>query len=122
MHSLGYAHLDIKLENILLDEFFNIKLADMGICENVAQTMGYSHRRKGTVNYMAPEVVSLTKNDTYSAFAADVYSLGVTIYIMLTGEFPTPQGIQINLMTGESDSGTTVSGIDMESSETMKSE
>lgn len=30
VHSLGYAHLDIKLENILLDKFFNIKVADLG--------------------------------------------------------------------------------------------
>jgi carbon catabolite-derepressing protein kinase len=30
MHSQGFAHLDIKLENILLDEYFNIKVADMG--------------------------------------------------------------------------------------------
>lgn len=30
MHSLGLAHLDIKLENILLDEFFNVKVADLG--------------------------------------------------------------------------------------------
>ena len=121
MHSLGYAHLDVKLENILLDEFFNIKIADMGSCENVALTMGNSGKRRGTILYMAPEVVNLAKNGSFNAFAADVYSLGISIFVMLTGEFPTPQEIRNNLMTCESDKRTTTSDMDIETYENFKS-
>lgn len=88
IHNLGYAHLDIKLENILLDEFFNIKVADMGSSVQVSDNYGFTNRRRGTIRYMAPEVVALKAGEEFNALAADVYSLGITIFLMLTGEFP----------------------------------
>jgi len=106
MHDLGFAHLDIKLENILLDEFFNTKLADLGswIQFNTRETK--VDRRRGTVFYMAPEVYNLKSGEEYLPMPADIYSLGITIYVMLTGDFPTQQFGKIYMPTWDSDNKT----------------
>ena len=88
MHSQEFVHLDIKLENILLDQFYNVKLADMGCAMDVSDSEGRSDRRRGTPQYMAPEVTGLAKGCSYDAFAADMYSIGVALFVMLVGEFP----------------------------------
>jgi serine/threonine protein kinase len=93
MHAQGYAHLDVKLENILLDEFFNIKLADLGSSVDVSSTSGLTNRRRGTQMYMSPEVVDLKLGDEFNAFKADVYWLGITLYVLLVGDFPSPNEI-----------------------------
>lgn len=77
IHSQEYAHLDIKLENILLDKYFNTKVADLGAAVNVSKTKGRTYHRRGTILYMAPEVLNLKSGETFDAFAADIYSLGV---------------------------------------------
>ena len=48
---------------------------------------------------MAPEVANLKPKQKFNAMAADIYSLGVTIFVLLTGEFPTPLEIRNNLST-----------------------
>ena len=101
IHSQGYCHLDIKLDNILLDEYFNIKMADMGSSIDVSESQGYTDRRRGTYNYMAPEVANLEKGQEFDAYAADIYSLGVTLYIMLTAEFPRKEHIENDFSTSE---------------------
>ncbi|CAI2386099.1 unnamed protein product [Moneuplotes crassus] len=88
IHQQGYAHLDIKLENILLDEFFNIKVADMGASINVQETLGWTDKRRGTKYYMAPEVASKSPKASYDAFKADIFSLGISLFVLLIGEFP----------------------------------
>ena len=88
IHSFGIAHMDIKLENILLDKFFNAKVADFGISLDVSNTNGLSDSIRGTKCYMAPEVSHLLPSETYDAYKADVYSLGIWLYAMLFGEFP----------------------------------
>lgn len=80
--------MDIKLENILLDDFFNIKLADLGTVVDISTTMGHTDKRRGTPHYMAPEVRNKNPTDTIDARLSDVYSLGVCLHLMLTGEFP----------------------------------
>jgi len=89
IHSKGVAHLDLKLENILLDSMFNIKVCDFGSALNVADQKGSVSKQRGTTVYMAPEVASFKSGDSYNGFAADVYSLGVSLFLMLVGEFPT---------------------------------
>ena len=103
MHLQGYAHLDIKLENILLDEFFNIKLADMGGSVFVRDTCGFSNKRRGTALYMPPEIYEISPGDVYDAFKADVYSLGIAIFVILIGEFPHPSDFIKSCSTDESD-------------------
>ena len=88
IHSFGIAHMDIKLSNILLDRFFNIKVADLGIAIDVSQTEGLAESVRGTLWYMAPEVSHLLPTETYDAYKADVYSLGMWLYVMIFGEFP----------------------------------
>lgn len=88
LHESRIVHLDIKPQNVLLDEYFNTKLADFGSCEADISCTGMWDRRKGTPKYMAPEVEDFSNPHPYDMYAADVYSLGVTIYVMLTGKTP----------------------------------
>lgn len=85
MHDLNVAHLDIKPQNILLDENFNVKLADFGIAQMTTDSDKTSTKRRGTNQYMAPEVEDFSRKDAFDVCKADVYSLGVTLYVMLYG-------------------------------------
>lgn len=96
MHSKKYAHLDIKLENILLDKYFNIKLADLGVAHQFTDESPYWNIRRGTIHYMAPEISDLQKDESYDAKKADIYSLGVCLYILLVGDFPDRNVLNCN--------------------------
>jgi serine/threonine protein kinase len=93
--------MDIKLENILLDSYYNVKLADFGSALRVTDEKGSVDRQRGTVVYMAPEVANHKNKETYSAFSADVYSLGVTLFVLLVGEFPLSAGSNTATMDTE---------------------
>jgi len=103
MHSSQFVHLDLKLENIFLDEFFNIKLGDLGSSANVSEENGFINQRRGTPLYMAPEVKLLEQGEEYEAYSADVYSLGILLFVMLTGEFPTPNDLGHTYESRETD-------------------
>jgi predicted Ser/Thr protein kinase len=78
-HDQGIVHRDIKPENLLLDRAGRIKIADFGI----ASLVGAGADGIGTPPYMAPEQTA-GKVD----HRADIYSLGVVLYELLTGERP----------------------------------
>ena len=88
-HDEGIVHRDIKPENILLDKKGRVKIADFGI----AKILGKEGDRVnltaeqviGTPHYMAPEQVEHPQRVDHRA---DIYSLGVVFYEMLTGELP----------------------------------
>ena len=92
-HEQGVLHRDIKPENILLDANGRVKLADFGIAKLVNEpgsgrndiTLTQSGARLGTPHYMAPEQV---ENPAGVDHRADIYSLGVVFYELLTGELP----------------------------------
>ncbi len=89
-HKKGIVHRDIKPENILLDTDGNVKIADFGLArlldkETSAYTLTQSGQRMGTPHYMAPEQVEHPQQVDHRA---DIYSLGVVFYEMLTGELP----------------------------------
>ena len=84
-HSNGLVHCDIKPHNILLTTDGRVKVADFGIARAVtASTMTYSGDVVGSVHYFSPEQAKGSAITPKS----DVYSLGVVLYEMLTGELP----------------------------------
>ena len=89
-HNEGILHRDIKPENILLDTRGRVKVADFGIAKLLAEpetdpSLTASGTVLGTPNYMAPE--QLERSGAVDQ-RADIYSLGVVFYEMLTGELP----------------------------------
>lgn len=83
-HDHGVVHRDIKPENILLDREGRVKIADFGI----ATIAGEAADRSGTPDYMAPEI---SGHGSGVDHRADIYSLGVVLYEMLTGRRPDKQ-------------------------------
>lgn len=89
-HEQGVVHRDIKPENILLDKQGRVKIADFGIAKLVGRgaderTLTGDRQIIGTPHYMAPEQVEKPQSVDHRA---DIYSLGVVFYEMLTGELP----------------------------------
>ncbi|XP_066458201.1 serine/threonine-protein kinase SBK1-like [Eleutherodactylus coqui] len=86
--SKGLVHLDIKPENILVfdEDCHSIKMTDFGL-SCIKGTMAKT--RIGTVSYMAPEMSQVTDKDCLLVdFPLDVWSFGIVLYCLLTGEFP----------------------------------
>jgi len=88
-HELGVVHRDIKPENVLVDRQGRVKIADFGIAKIVAADQPRQAITQdqviGTPHYMAPEQVERPQLVDHRA---DIYSLGVVFYEMLTGELP----------------------------------
>ena len=101
-HDAGIVHRDIKPENILLDRKGRVKVADFGLAKLIGAVTGESESGSaasarpsaddltaghlmGTPQYMAPEQVAHPSDVDHRA---DIYSLGVVFYQMLTGELP----------------------------------
>tara|TARA_B110000208_G_scaffold22115_1_gene28072 strand:- start:20 stop:775 length:756 start_codon:yes stop_codon:yes gene_type:complete len=81
IHSRHICHRDLKLENILIDNYLNIKICDFG----------YSTSSKillngivGTPQYSAPEIIL----GNYDGCLLDIWSLGIILYIILVGKYP----------------------------------
>ena len=85
MHSLDIVHRDIKPENLLLDQWRAVKISDFGFAAK-AGVERRLYRQCGTPQYVAPEVLHST--DGYVGQYADIWSAGVTLYVMLCGQLP----------------------------------
>ena len=89
-HSQGVLHRDIKPENILIDTAGRVKIADFGVAKLNGEagrriTLTLSGSALGTPAYMAPEQIERPQDVDHRA---DIYSLGVVFYEMLTGGLP----------------------------------
>ncbi len=86
-HRIGIIHRDIKPENILISKDGRVKIADFGLARaaNLGQTMTMEASViLGSVSYLSPEQVQRGISDSRS----DVYSLGILLFEMLTGQKP----------------------------------
>ncbi len=88
-HDRGVVHRDIKPENVLFDRFGGVKLVDFGLAKLSGEDGGLqltrTHQAMGTFRYMAPEQLERPREVDHRA---DLFSLGVVFYEMLTGHVP----------------------------------
>lgn len=92
-HEMGLVHRDIKPANCLLDLNGTVKLLDMGLArligDEASLTLENNENVLGTADYLAPEQAL---NSHQADQRADIYSLGCTLYYLLTGHPPFPDG------------------------------
>ena len=81
MHTQGMSHRDIKPENMMLDDEYNLKLADFGFSSSQA----LNETKRGTDGYMAPEIY---KGDRYSGQSVDLFATGIILFIMVAQHPP----------------------------------
>lgn len=80
----GVAHLDLKPENILIGNHYQLKICDFGFFEEIKSKV---HKSVGTNGYRAPETY-LDNGEGYDGSKADMFSLGVILFILIFGVPP----------------------------------
>jgi serine/threonine protein kinase len=94
-HEIGLIHRDIKPANLLLDVKGTVKVLDLGLARfsndegKASLTVAHDENVLGTADYLAPEQAL---NSHEVDHRADIYSLGCTLYFLLTGHPPFPEG------------------------------
>ena len=91
LHRMGICHRDIKLENILLDEEYNLKICDFGLSSFITKYKNGRIKKMedlvGSLHYIAPEIIMKIP---YNGIKADIFSLGVVLFALRTGKFGFP--------------------------------
>jgi serine/threonine-protein kinase len=91
LHKAGFLHGDLKPDNIRLTDDGTAVLLDLGFAHRLGENAAFLRAGYvlGTVNYLAPEQCDPIPSEEY---ASDLFSLGVTLFEMLTGRLPYPPG------------------------------
>lgn len=91
LHQHGFLHGDVKPENIRLVRAGSASLIDLGFAHHPGENTYFFKKGYvlGTVNYLAPE---LCREDPRAETSSDLYSLGMTLFEMLSGKLPYPLG------------------------------
>ena len=84
LHTRKILHCDLKSQNILLSEDWTVKICDFGLARYKEKFIRENHGKVGTPHWMAPEIL---RGEKYTE-AADVYSFGVILWELITGEIP----------------------------------
>ena len=97
LHSdLKMAHLDLKLENVLIGEDFNLKLCDFGFAEEI-HTYDRVWQNKGSDGYKAPEIYNAIMTG-FEPVKADIFALGVILFILSFGVPPFSTACKENIL------------------------
>jgi serine/threonine protein kinase len=83
MHDKGFAHRDLKIDNVVIDQDYELKLIDLSfVCDAfLPQTL-----KCGTLSYQAPELLDETKE--YQAIWVDIFALGIILFYLVSGQLP----------------------------------
>lgn len=86
-HSAGIVHRDMKTENIMLAEDWKVKIADFGFATKSEGKKGNGilYTALGTASYASPE---LLQKKSYNGVKSDIFSLGVSLFVLVTGKMP----------------------------------
>lgn len=95
IHSLNVGHRDLKLENILIDQFGRVKISDFGLSKLLRnEDNGLTGTPCGSPCYVSPECIS---GHPYDPRKSDIWSCGVILYELTTGELPWTKRTQAKL-------------------------
>jgi len=113
LHAEGYLHRDVKPDNVLLDEKGAAKLCDLGFTIPIPKHEPEGQRSLtavGTAGYMSPEVA---RGESDVKVGADIYSLGILLYALLTGHEPFAGASSEEVVTDQLESGMPVPNLMM---------
>ena len=84
LHKMGVSHRDLKPENILIDQYGHIKISDFGLSRFIGKN-GLVETPCGSPCYASPECIS---GRPYNGITTDIWSCGVILFAMVTGQLP----------------------------------